>query len=110
MESNHLRNLQSSGVWPEGLQIPQGHPAGKWTQDCATGRHSLLGHHVKDMLIVAMLDRLPNGWKVHRYFSTFAADRLWVVKQPDGAESINPDLFVAAYDALVSAGIVKEEQ
>lgn len=87
-----------------------------WKYDLLTARvyddcdDPIDGMLLSSALIVEMLDKLPDGWKVHRYFSMFAADRFWVVKQPDGVESVNPDLSLSLYSALVAAGVVTEKE
>lgn len=97
MQPNHLKSLQASGVWPEGLSPLLCEPP--------------YGVHVKPMLIVAMLDRLPERWCIYSLsHPEKVTERCWVVlDENDGWVKHGVDQFFVLFSALVSAGIVKEE-
>jgi len=104
MQPNQLRNLQASGVWPEGVL----HTGLAFVYTRRQDVEHLPDEHAEALFIVAMLDRLPEGW-------TIGPERdCWYVTRHDrliGGEDVckHPDMFLALYTALVSAGIVKEQ-
>jgi hypothetical protein len=110
MQPNHLKSLQASGVWPEGwiVEFPPEPINGRAILVRRSGGHAREADELRSAIIVAMLDRLPDGWSLSPFDGGDC--REWCVSSSQGVSiTENPDKFLALYAALVAAGIVKEE-